>query len=222
MNQLVFVENSKVVTDSLTVAEVFGKEHKNVIRDIENQIIKLIEAGERGFSLLNFERSNYTNERGREYEKFYLTEEAFTLVAFSYVTPEAMKMKVKFIQEFKKMREQLNGPKILSEREQLVAAMKLSIESAEEIAEVKQEVKEIKQTLTNQLTLDHGQQATLHHAIKQRIESIKGDYEIPKHKLYNQIHSHLRRAFAAPKYIFVKRKDYQEAMKWVKSWRPLL
>jgi hypothetical protein len=100
--------------------------------------------------------------------------------------------------------------------------MKLSIESAEEIAEVKQEVKEIKQTLTNQLTLDHGQQATLHHAIKQRIESIKGDYEIPKHKLYNQIHSHLRRAFAAPKYIFVKRKDYQEAMKWVKSWRPLL
>jgi Rha family phage regulatory protein len=61
----------KVVTDSLTVAEVFGKEHKNVIRDIENQIIKLIEAGERGFSLLNFERSNYTNERGREYEKFF-------------------------------------------------------------------------------------------------------------------------------------------------------
>lgn len=35
MNQLVFIENGKSVTDSLTVAEVFGKDHKNVIRDIE-------------------------------------------------------------------------------------------------------------------------------------------------------------------------------------------
>lgn len=112
--------------------------------------------------------------------------------------------------------------KPLTEKEQLVAAMKLSIESAEELAQVKEEVAEIKHTLTNQLTLDHGQQAALHHAIKQRIESIKDDYEISKNRLYNQIHSHLRRAFAAPRYIFVKRKDFKDAMAWVKSWRPLL
>lgn len=45
-NKLVFDNNGEVVTDSLTVAEMFGKEHKNVIRDIEVQLEKLAEANE--------------------------------------------------------------------------------------------------------------------------------------------------------------------------------
>jgi Rha family phage regulatory protein len=45
--------------------------------------------------LLNFEESTYKNERGREYKKYLLTEEAFTLVAMSYTTPEAMKMNIR-------------------------------------------------------------------------------------------------------------------------------
>jgi len=108
MNNLVFIEKDHVVTDSLTVAGVFGKEHKNVKRDIEVQISKLAEAGEHEFNTLNFGRINYLDSRGRAQEKFTLTEEAFTLVAFAYITPEAMKMKVKFIQEFKRMRETLS------------------------------------------------------------------------------------------------------------------
>jgi len=55
MGKLVFIKNSRPVTDSLTVAEVFGKRHDLVIRDIENQIDKLIQAGEKEFSLLIFE-----------------------------------------------------------------------------------------------------------------------------------------------------------------------
>lgn len=228
MNELVFVDNGRVLTDSLTVAQAFGKRHDHVVRDIENQIEKLIEADEEDWALANFGECDYINDsanginKNRKYKKFLLTEEAFTIVAFAYTTPEAMRFKVEFIEAFKKMREKLNGPRHLSEREQLIAAMKLSIEASEELAVVKEEVKDIKQTLSEQLTLDHGQQATLHHAIKQRVESIKDDYDIPKSKLYHQIHSHLRRAFTAPKYIFVKRKDFHDAMAWVKSWRPLL
>jgi Rha family phage regulatory protein len=107
MKELVFIEKGQAVTDSLTVSEVFGKRHDNVISDIENQIYKLEEAGEVDFSLLNFKESTYKNERGREYKKINLTEDAFTLIAMSYTTPEAMKFKVKFIQEFKRMRNEL-------------------------------------------------------------------------------------------------------------------
>lgn len=46
MNQLVFIENNRVVTDSLTVAECFNKNHNHVLRDIEIQIRKLFEADE--------------------------------------------------------------------------------------------------------------------------------------------------------------------------------
>lgn len=34
MNKLVFVKDNKVVTDSLTVAETFGKSHDKVLRDL--------------------------------------------------------------------------------------------------------------------------------------------------------------------------------------------
>lgn len=110
MNQLVFIENNRIVTDSLTVAEVFGKNHKDVLRDIDNQIEKLNEANEKEFSQRNFAPSNYTNERGRQYRKYLLTEEGFALVTMAYTTVEAMKFKVQFINEFNRMKQQLATP----------------------------------------------------------------------------------------------------------------
>lgn len=106
MKELVFVENNEVVTDSLTVADVFGKEHDKVMRDISVQLAKLEEAGEMKFSTANFVGSTYIS-RGKTYGKYNLTEEAFTIIAMSYTTAEAMKFKVKFIQEFKRMRNEL-------------------------------------------------------------------------------------------------------------------
>lgn len=106
--QLVFIDNNRVVTDSLTVAEVFGKRHDHVLRDIEVQIEKLREAGENEWGLLNFGEAHYQHPQNKQwYKKYLLTEEAFTLVAFAYTTPEAMKMKVRFIEEFKRMKEEL-------------------------------------------------------------------------------------------------------------------
>ncbi|MGE6379018.1 Rha family transcriptional regulator [Peribacillus muralis] len=222
MTDLVFVENGQVVTSSLTIADVFGKEHKNVMADIVNQIGKLVVADEEEFSRLNFQRSTYKNERGREYDCCLLSEDAFTLIAMSYVTPEAMKFKVKFIKEFKRIKEELTKPKVLSEKEQLIASIKLSLETAEEIEVIKNDVELIKHRVEEELTLNHGQQQTLHHEIKKRVENIKDDYELSKREIYSQIHSHLRRAFSAPKYMFVKRMDYEGVMAWVRTWRPLI
>lgn len=108
MSDLVFIENGKVLTDSLTVAECFGKRHADVLRDIEVQIEKINEAGEQEWGLSNFAQTQYRHPQNKQwYKKYLLTEEAFTIVAMSYTTPEAMKMKVRFIEEFKRMKEEL-------------------------------------------------------------------------------------------------------------------
>ena len=99
-NELVFEKNGEAVTDSLMIAEMFGKRHDNVLSDIKLQIEY---AGEE-FSLLNFQESNYKTDRGRSYPKYNLTEEAFTLVVFGYNTKEAVQTKIHFIQEFKRMK----------------------------------------------------------------------------------------------------------------------
>ena len=88
-NELVFESNGEVVTDSLLVAEMFGKEHDKVLRDIR---IQMDYAGQE-FSLANFGESNYTNERGRMYPKYNLTEEAFTLVVLGTTRKKQCKQK---------------------------------------------------------------------------------------------------------------------------------
>jgi phage regulator Rha-like protein len=65
---------------------------------------------------------------------YFMNQKGFTLLAMGYTGKEAMKFKEKYINEFERMETELKKPRVLSEREQLVAAMKLSIESAEEIA----------------------------------------------------------------------------------------
>ncbi|KOS25519.1 hypothetical protein ADK17_19665 [Bacillus anthracis] len=56
---LVFIKDNKVVTDSLTVAEVLKKQHKHVLRDIKVQMEKLESAGEGEFTESNFGLSFY-------------------------------------------------------------------------------------------------------------------------------------------------------------------
>ncbi|WP_040932029.1 Rha family transcriptional regulator [Paenibacillus larvae] len=104
MNQLVFIENGKTVTDSLTVAEVFGKEHDKVLRDIRE-----LDCSEE-FSLANFGESTYTNERGRTYPKYIITQDGFSFLVMGYTGKEAAKFKEMYIAEFNRMREKLTKP----------------------------------------------------------------------------------------------------------------
>jgi anti-repressor protein len=114
-SELVFVKDEQVLTDSLLIAKVLGKEHKNVLRDIEHQIDVLTSAGEQEFIQLNFELSHYTNvyevgiAKNRKYKKYNMTEDGFGLVIMSYITPATMSMKVAFLTEFKKMKEYIQN-----------------------------------------------------------------------------------------------------------------
>ncbi|HDR8066187.1 TPA: Rha family transcriptional regulator [Bacillus cereus] len=103
MSNIVFIENNEVVTDSLMVAEVFDKQHYHVLRDIEN----LLETGI--VSPLNFEQSTYVNERAREYKKYNLTKDGFTLLVMGFTGGAAMNFKLMYIDEFNKMEQELKN-----------------------------------------------------------------------------------------------------------------
>ena len=106
--KLVFVENDRPVTDSLTVADVFSKRHDNVMQDIR-------ELGcSEEFSLLNFQESTYTNDRGRRYARYLMTEQGFVLLVMGYTGKEAMHFKEQYIAEFDRMREELRQAKATS------------------------------------------------------------------------------------------------------------
>lgn len=118
MNELVFIHNGGTVTDSLTVAEVFGKEHKNVLRDIER-----LECSEE-FNRLNFERIDYIDSRSRKQNKFIITQDGFTMLAMGYTGKEAARFKEKYINEFNRMKREL-ADRALKMSQEAAAAFKI-------------------------------------------------------------------------------------------------
>ena len=220
MNQLVFIENGRVVTDTLIVSEMFGKAHDNVMRDTRNQIEKLNEAGEFEFSLLNFEESSYTNDRGRVYPKIDMTEEGFVLVAMSYVTPEAMKMKVKFIQEFKRMREQLRSVPVLDSNTAIAIALRQTADVMEKLPVIESKLETLDRKVETQITLDSGQQRRVQQAINKKVCSIEPE-QSERGELFRQLHREIKDRWQVPSYKDILRQDLQDVLNYIEAWKPI-
>ena len=109
--KLVFVENDRPVTDSLTVADVFGREHRNVLRDIQ-QILEMVEPE---WGVLNFEQTPYVHPQNHQtYTKYIMSEDGFTILVMGYTGKDAMQFKVNYIQAFRRMQEELRQAKATS------------------------------------------------------------------------------------------------------------
>ena len=102
----------RAVTSSVKVAEVFEKEHKNVLRDIE-QLKK---------DVLNFEpmflEDSYQDSYGRNQKCYLMNRDGFALLAMGFTGEKALKFKADFISAFNSMENELK--RIYEERQQWV------------------------------------------------------------------------------------------------------
>lgn len=105
MNNLVIMHDQQAVTTSLILAEAFEKEHRNVIRTIETKI------GELNFeqSLKMFSKGEYTNTQNKQQPMYYLNRDGFTFIAMGFTGRKADEFKLKYIDAFNKMEEQIRN-----------------------------------------------------------------------------------------------------------------
>ncbi|MEC1037604.1 Rha family transcriptional regulator [Bacillus licheniformis] len=224
-NQLVFNKENIAVTDSLIIAETFDKQHKDVLRDIR---IQMDYAGEE-FSQRNFAPSNY-EVRGKQYPKYDLTEEAFTLVVFGYNTKEAVQTKIKFIQEFKRMKEYIQKqqqPKAMNAKESILANMKLTIQLNEDVDGMKEDIKQLRHDIDKKLTLDYSQQQAMRNAVNKRVHKLWNEDMVDKkiyettRRVYAALWKNLKDAYRVNAYPNILQKDFEEAMSFIEGWRPI-
>jgi phage regulatory protein, rha family len=104
MKELVFKgEGNQALTNSLLVAEKFGKEHRRVMQDIR-------ELGcSEEFRLHNFVQSSYINSQNKEMPMIIMTKDGFTLLAMGYTGDMAMKFKEEYIAAFNTMEQTLKS-----------------------------------------------------------------------------------------------------------------
>lgn len=105
LSNAVAVSDGKVTTTSLKIAEVFGKLHKNVIRDIE-----LLQVPD-NWHKLNFEPMQIDRQIGngatRKDKAYSITRDGFTLLVMGFTGAAAMRFKIAYLEEFNRMEAEL-------------------------------------------------------------------------------------------------------------------
>ena len=79
------------------VAKMFGKEHYNVIRDIEQ-----LDCSDE-FRALNFEGTNYRSEQNKKMPCYNMTRDGFVFLCMGYRGKKAAKFKEAYIRRFNEM-----------------------------------------------------------------------------------------------------------------------
>lgn len=141
MKELVFKgESNQVLTNSLLVAEKFGKEHQHVLRDVRNLI-------NGGVSKIGdtpaFAEATYIHpQNGQEYPMFIMNRDGFTLLAMGFTGEKALQFKLEYINAFNKMEEAIknggfNVPKSFREALLLAAEQQEVIENQQKQIEEK-------------------------------------------------------------------------------------
>ena len=103
MNELINVVNDEAVTTSLQVADVFEKQHKNVLRIIENLNQAKIEPVEK-----MFKKSTYIDAKGEPRPMFFINRDGFSLLVMGFTGKKALQWKLKYIEAFNKMESYIN------------------------------------------------------------------------------------------------------------------
>ena len=98
------MKDRQAVTDSLKVAESFDKKHKDVLKAWKNL------AAQNCATKKMFVESTYVN-RGKEYPMIYMNRDGFTLLAMGFTGKKALDFKLKYIQAFNEMENQIRQPK---------------------------------------------------------------------------------------------------------------
>lgn len=109
MNEIVYRgESNQPLTNSKLVAEVFEKEHKNVMQSIR----KLMDGTAQNSAVRQmFSESTYLNEQNKEQPMFIMNQDGFTLLAMGFNGKKAMEFKLKYIEAFNAMKRQIEQNK---------------------------------------------------------------------------------------------------------------
>lgn len=133
-NELVEVRNNQVVVSSRQVAEKFGKEHKHVLDNIR-EIIRA------EFSALTyFQENTYKAGTGKSYPEYLMNRDGFTLLAMGFTGKEALHWKMKYIEAFNAMEEELKNIHYPQVPKTFYEALLLAAEQQKQLEEAKPKV----------------------------------------------------------------------------------
>ena len=221
MQLSVIEQNGIRVLTTNQLAEAYGTDAKMINRNFQRNSERY-EQGKHFFALSGEELREFKGSRQIDPNlKFasilYLwTEKGAWLHAKSLSTDKAWDAYEMLVDDYYRMQQQI---KPLSEKEQLMAAMQLTIEANKEIGEIKSEIVELREKVENQITLDHGQQRRIQRLIGSKVYEVASNEE-HKRLLFAELHREIKDRFGVASYKDLKRQEMLKAIAYIESWVP--
>lgn len=105
MSDLVRINSNQVVTDSRSVAEHFEKEHKNVLRAIDDLVAQ-------NSATKNMFYETSREYRGQSFRYFLMNRDGFSLLVMGFTGAKALEWKLKYINAFNAMEKTLKDQRV--------------------------------------------------------------------------------------------------------------
>ena len=190
------IENRNTLT-SLEIAEVTGKEHKNILADIRDEISKL---GTERAELI-FQLSEYKDTTGRKLPMYLLNSKGILQLGARYSAETRFKLIEKI--------EQLQKPMTVED---------MIILQANEMKSVKHRIDVVENKVDNEIRIDHTEQRKLQKAVSIRVYQRLDVIDADRNLMFPAIYRDLKDRFGVASYRDIKRKDLTEALAYVQNW----
>ena len=198
MNELVSIFENQAVVSSREIAVNFGKEHRSVIRNVQ----EIITAQNR--AVIMFYETTYKSGTGKNYKMYLMNRDGFSLLAMGFTGKKALAWKLKYIEAFNKMEAALKNQKELA----LLSFSKRIDELEQSIPLFAIDCKELQAAVRKIGINVLGGKDSLAY----KDASVRG-------KVYSDIQRQLRREFDVERYEAIKHQQFGTAKDVVLSYR---
>lgn len=208
--------------DSREVAEMVGKDHNKLLRDIREYIVQLDESkiGHTDF----FTESEYVDKANRKKPCYLVTKKGCEFIAHKLTGIKGTEFTARYINRFHDMEEQIHKPKSALEMLQLQSQAILEVN--EKVDTVRQELDDFKQDMPL-LAVECDRITSA--VSKRGIDSLGGKESNAyknnsiRGKVYRDIHRELKRQFGVTTYKAIKRNQCDLAVSIVEEYElPLI
>lgn len=220
MEKLVTLHDQQAVTTSLQIAEVFNKNHRDVLKAIDD----MKEGVAQNFADL-FSEDFYTHPQNKQkYRMYYMNKDGFSLLAMGFTGSKALEFKLAYIESFNQMEKSLRNDQPLlpaSPMEALELMFKATKETSESVKQLDDRVVDLEENVT----LSPSEYSTIGHLVSKRVYQVIDERNLDytgqqKSELFKAINGDIKKATGVRSRSNLRQKHYDVVYDLVVDWQP--
>ena len=208
------MHNIEKKLDSREVAEMVGKQHKNLLADIRGYVSELAELKIQPGVF--FQENTYLDANNQARPCYLITKKGCEFIAHKLTGIKGTEFTAKYINRFHEMEEVVRNPfEHLSKELQAIFLMDGKVQEVEKRVEV----------LEDTMTIDYGRQQEIGNLVNKVVINILGGkesnaYKTLGKKVFSECNRDIKNYFNVNARGNIARKDFERALNYVKNWKP--